>query len=97
MSGTDSTTNRDTQFKNFAKLLAKELIEETSMADMAMEIGSISYQEMEEIIARWAYDLVEHACDQINLHQTCQEVRFTPEGMIRHVPDMTELPKEQEP
>jgi len=73
-------SSRDTQFKNFADMVWDELINHWN-----------DDNECKAILARRAYGLVAYACDQINLHQTCQNVRLTSEGMVRHVPDMPEL------
>jgi len=73
--------SRETQFQGFAKALMSELL--TYFGD---------FEDMEKIIAHRAYDLVEHTCESISNSQ----VALYPDEMIRSIPDLTELPKEQE-
>lgn len=90
-----SNNARDTQFKNFAKLLLDELC---LASDVHIEtpFNDDWREEWEETIAQRAYDLVEHTIrsqaqgmDLFCLHD--------PEWMkerVDRVPDMTKLPKE---
>jgi len=88
--------NRDTQFQGFAKALVDELTKPEIVA-IGMRISSFR-GEWERIIARRAYDLA------------CHTIRSQAQGMdllclhdsewmkerVELVPDMTELPKEQD-
>lgn len=77
--------SRDTQFQGFAKLLTDELVQQTPLG--------IS-DEVEKIIARRAYDLVEHTLEHA---ETIAFDRLSiDEHVERLIPDMTKLPKEQE-
>lgn len=75
--------NRDTQFQGFAKALMEELL--TYFGD---------FEDMEQIIARRAYDLVAHTLDHV------EAVAFDRLSIGEHVesfiPDLPELPEEQE-
>jgi hypothetical protein len=85
--------SRDTQFQGFAKLLAEEL-----KAHGLLDIGNafkplldipvdLDYEKVKQIIARWAYDLVEHAMREIELADLeCCEHR---EDLVQEIPDMT--------
>ena len=80
-------SNRDTQFQGFAKLLLQEMLE----TDLGYT-RTVHWREgMEKIIVRWAYNLVYHAqADPKDL----DVLGF--EEAIQRIPDMTELPKEQD-
>lgn len=87
-----SNTPRDTQFAGFAEKLSQEI------HDMACSFtifpGAYVLKRMEcEIIARRAYDLVMHTL--WNVASIDMETLFIDE-MAAKVPDLTELPKEQE-
>lgn len=77
---TMSNNARDTQFEMFANALVRDLRETTSQ------------EEAKLLLARHAYDLVKHTCEAISNSQ----VALYPDEMIKVVPDMDELPKEQE-
>jgi hypothetical protein len=90
---------RDTQFQGFAKALLEELL-----GDVLNEYGFIGGREnyadlnhdlniCEEIIARRAYDLVSHAIDNSRANDMED---WETERIMPYVPDMNELPKEQE-
>ena len=82
-------STRDTQFQGFAHAVLLELVNNHSMALNWYKF----FGEIELIIARRSYDLVNHAMHKISLadFETC-EYR---EELTETVPDMTELPKEQ--
>lgn len=81
---------RDTKFQGFAKLLTDELIQQTPLG--------IS-DEVEKIIARRAYDLVDFAIFHIAVEMSKDSaVMFLPRSdVVKYIPDITELPKEQCP
>jgi hypothetical protein len=97
---TMSNNARDEQFKGFAGMLAKELRDQG-----LLDIGNttkpltdppidLEYEKIKHIIARRAYDLVDHAIgsmEPIDL-QCCESYVEVVQG----IPDMTELPKEQD-
>lgn len=98
-----SNNQRDTQFQGFAKALWDEL-EQAIRQDPGFipegKSGRDQYIPVwQEIIARRAYDLVEHTVGYSleYLHECGREM---PGGMkkriVPSIPDMTELPKEQE-
>lgn len=82
-------SNRDTQFQGFAKALLDEILE--------AEIGRVKSTywrgAVESIIARRACDLAMHVLG----HSRSNDMEdWQIEEIIPFVPDMTELPKEQE-
>jgi hypothetical protein len=82
-------SNRDTHFARFAMMLMDEILNVKGMyTNPNWRI------DCQEVIARRAYDLVKHTIEQtehINLD------RLGPDEHVERIPDMTELPKEQEP
>jgi hypothetical protein len=79
---------RDTQFKDFARLLLEELMSKYDH----LPPGKWGPAEKDElIIARRAYDLVKHAFGYIEVWND-RNLDFA----VKSVPDMTELPKEQD-
>jgi hypothetical protein len=80
---------RDTQFLGFARRVIKDLDE---VYALRMDIVS---DELEELIARRAYDLVAHACEAVNDEEQKYESRITLDAMIDIVPDLPALPSEQ--
>jgi hypothetical protein len=89
-------SNRDTQFQSFAKLLLDELV-----ADGSIEIDtgwdtedSKAYDDAQAIIARRAYDLAVHVLN--SQHEISVSASTAEERLYCSIPDMTELPKEQE-
>jgi hypothetical protein len=87
---------RDTQFSGFATLLLDELVEDM-LGGVPIMIGSYAYDDMKEIIARRAYDLVEHSIRYVAmLMANDSEVMFIPrQDGADFVSDMTEWPKEE--
>lgn len=88
--------SRDTQFKGFAKALWKELEDHPYV-----EIGQLKDCDREHlyrVIARRAYDLVDIAICHIAMGMSNDSaVMFVPrQNAVNYIPDMTELPKEQE-
>lgn len=76
-------SDRDTQFQGFAKLLMSELL--THFGD---------FEDMERIIARRAYDLVEHTIEHMRPYIYGEQVAG--QECVSDVPDLTEWAKEQE-
>ena len=77
-------SNRDTQFQGFAKLLLEEL--------QAIEVEGLKnnwnnidiYRRQREAIARREYDFAVHVVENVSAYS------------VSSIPDMTELPKEQD-
>lgn len=95
---------RDKQFQGFAKALWDEIggmqdsfCEEcgTGLHSLAkdMDRAEILDRSIQQLIARRVYDLVRHAALHIDDH-ACDVLGF--EEAMRLIPDMTELPKEQD-
>lgn len=84
---------RDTQFVGFAAMLLREIDEAIGKAAIASDttLESLS-QILGAIIAQRAYDLVEHACQEISSEQV--DGRLSVSGMLWCIPDMTEWPEE---
>lgn len=93
---------RDTQFQGFAKLLYDELYDQ--FYNLRCQEEDMDYmgrnkeaeqtrKEIKITIARRAYDLAYHAAFYID-ERDCDVFGF--EGAMQRIPDMTELPKEQE-
>lgn len=79
--------DRDTQFAGFTKALLKEMLEQTQWE--GMDFNSDDTEEVEKyslIIARRAYDLVDHAVKYGCKHG----IIFCP---IEQIPDLTEFPE----
>lgn len=95
-----STTSRDTQFAGFAEALFENLPWNEINIDMEWP----GWQEKWELyIARRAYDLVEHSFSgvrEFQPHATIlsdeEEKRYIRDNVMPQIPDLTELPKEQE-
>jgi len=98
-------SQRDTQFQGSAKALYNKLKDEGYTAENYDPDKSIYRDDVIEIIARWGYDLVEHAVNsfQAQVYQEprsrhlkkylslfCQEVPW-----IDRIPDMAERPSEE--
>lgn len=83
---------RDKQFQNFAKLLMDELFynNERTYTDQS---NGYWCGESREIISRRAYDLAFHAVDNSRANDMED---WETERIMPYVPDMTELPKEQD-
>ena len=94
-----STEQRDTHFRGFANLLFDDV--EGMFMDLACAKFVVGYEaeqaqivnDIQLFLARRAYDLVLHTLlhvEHINLDQLGYEEHVT------RIPDMTELPKEQQ-
>ena len=91
------STERDTHFQGFAKLLYSDL------ANLFLVMYSYSTDEEEQfamaetvikdVLARRAYDLVEQGCVAISDEQMRTGARLHPSAMLRVVPDMTAWPE----
>jgi hypothetical protein len=83
-----SADPRATQFAGFAKLLLEEALKAGfifNIGTIYIDTGNVYWQQnMEEVIAQRAYDLVGHTLDQINPHVYLME----------DIPDLTEWPEE---
>lgn len=78
---------RDTQFQGFAKALTEEL-KEVGAFEPTMHL-EIALKRIEPIITRRAYDLAIHVLDQTG-------PKAYVEAILQCVPDMDELPKDQD-
>jgi hypothetical protein len=92
-----SDNARDTQFQGFAKLLVGELFNDDVLGDYGFIGGRERYADLdydlnicELLIARRAYDLVNHAIGEF-----IPRSEDSSEEYVKRIPDMTELPKEQ--
>lgn len=92
---------RDTQFAGFARALLDEI--ESVSADYSPPpgryiTGSPKWEEVVRgIIARRAYDLVEHtldACDQLESDAGLESHGFTSDYLLSSIPDLTTWPEE---
>ena len=81
-----SNSPRDTQFQGFAKALWQEL-EDHPYVELG-QLKDCDREHLYRVIARRAYGFAEH----VARHGCCDHVDY----VIRHTPDMTEWPKEQE-
>jgi len=89
--------SRDTQFARFAKALWNELSEAGYLSLVHQPDFAVYFEDDAlKMIAQRAYDLVEHACEAVEDKETEYTARITLECMIDSVPDMPELPKEQQ-
>ncbi len=95
----EGTNPRDTQFQGFAKVLWDELVRANGYGyiDVNEDDDGIDPTNYRQIIARRAYDLLYHASIAINNTQVKQlGMSLHPNAMMRDIPDLTDLPKEQE-
>lgn len=92
-----SESARDTQFKGFANLLMQEIDEQVGAVtqwgvehdiDDQAKIGQELASRWQTVIARRAYDLVQHTLNHAPMTEYYADVE--------DIPDLTELPKEQE-
>jgi hypothetical protein len=86
--------SRETQFQNFSKLLWDEIMEMTLNGYGKIDFGT-DPKGYEQLIARRAYDLVEHAFNSTD-SDDCSGMTFRALIELGKIPDMTELPKGQE-
>jgi hypothetical protein len=84
---TDNPINRDTQFMGFAKALYEELTQNVILTNRGLSQIEAFKKDQELLIARRAYDLVEHT---LNYTTESMARMFTDEA-IEAIPDMTEL------
>ena len=86
--------SRDEQFQGFAKALLEEMVESGDVyIDAYNEHWRASW---EEILARRAYDLAESAAQHALLSLRSEDSGFATQEIIETIPDMPELPKEQD-
>lgn len=91
--------DRDSHFQNFARLLLKELDDTIGKGVKRLESGMIYSgadfaQELGQIVARRAYDLVEHSVDA--LLPLIYTNGFSPTtDIFETIPDMTEWPESE--
>lgn len=85
--------SRDTQFMNYAMLVHNEIlaIENEGLKNNWNNIDI--YRRQQEIMARRAYDLVLHAVENVDMVDLARLFR---QEIAERIPDMTELPKDQE-
>lgn len=89
-----SENPRDTQFKGFASLILGEMLQASKTYSGLIDSESSTWQEaMQQIIARRAYDLIEHTiCSENPIAHQC----MSEDEIVASIPDLTEWPKEQE-
>lgn len=89
-------SNRDTQFQGFAKALVEDLFRFHALDARAFVSSG---HKIEQIVARRAYDFEAHTVGH-TLEYLRECGREMPGSMktriVPSIPDMTELPKEQE-
>jgi len=81
--------SRDTQFQHFAELLWDELREMNVKGTNGIDV----YHEQCKAIAQRSYDLVLHTVENVDMVDLARLFR---QEIAERIPDMTELPKEQE-
>lgn len=91
-------SDRDTQFQGFAKalvdeLMSLELVYAGVTIDSPSSMSRYYREEWEKIIARRAYDLVLHTVECVDMVDLARLFR---QEIAERIPDMTELPKEQD-
>jgi hypothetical protein len=93
---TENPNLRDTQFAGFAKALYEELACNVVKSPHGLSDGETFKQEQYLIIARRAYDLVEHTLNTINSpdYQYGEASKEEMEMPATAIPDLSELPKE---
>jgi hypothetical protein len=87
-----SDNTRDIQFQGFSRSLMNELGDEGFVFEGSDDPDQEErLKQIQLIIARRAYDLVEHTIDQITV-----DIRelFSDRELLERIPDMDELPKE---
>lgn len=88
---------RDTQFAGFAKALWDEIAEEMAEATAYGREYSIADGSIEWIIARRAFDLAVHIAHHVNVCGEDLKSKFwTASEIVEGIPDLAELPKEQD-
>src|SRR2546429_9955479 len=93
---------RDTQFKGFAKLILKKLIDNALDEYGLIFEGREQYADLnydltvcEDIITRGAYDFAVHVADNTTILNRDEVSFYYVENDVVHgISDMTELPKE---
>jgi len=104
-----SDNPRNMQFAGFAKALWDEIGKmhdvfceesDTGPGSLAQDMDRAQDldRSIQKLIARRAYDLVEHAVSHVSESQAAQmEARFmSADEVVNDIPDMDELPKEEE-
>lgn len=87
------TNQRDTQFRDFAKLLWSEI--KDHFGDWWEADNTNVNNEAQEVIARRAYDLASHIVSScVDQEEECRH-RCYREELLRDIPDMTELPDQK--
>lgn len=95
---------RSTQFQGFAKLLFDELYDQFNNLYCQEDDGAYqgrdkeaeqTRKDIQETIACRAYDLISHACSEIDMEQDARERSLLYVPMMESVPDMTEWPNEE--
>src|SRR5258707_4114454 len=84
-----SANERDTHFQGSSHFLLQEMSQRRFIGDDT----SLHYEEMQTLIAQFAYDLVQAACIDISDEQMKQGVRLHPNAMLRAVADLTAWPE----
>ena len=82
------TDERDTHFRRAAHFLLQEM----SKCRFIDDDMSLHYEEMQALIAQFAYDLVQSACIDISDEQMEQGIRLHPNAMLRAVADLDAWP-----
>jgi hypothetical protein len=96
----DTANMRDTQFIGYAKLLMHDLDAVSTTTYASIDKAKEAYQ---LAIARAAYRLVEHTIVELSCQDAInfsdpdfEKYEYRAGAMVEIIPDMTELPKEQE-
>jgi hypothetical protein len=85
--------SRNTQFSGFAKLLMNELLGDAGYIDVCRHGDAEAIEEMEETIARRAYDFVLHVVSNIvpnDIQQSTNQKSIA--EIVETIPDMTKWP-----
>lgn len=90
-----SENARDTQFAGFASLLWKE-IQHEYITYLQREFGTFAEcdERVEQIIARHAYDLVQHSVESCEEQEDEMDCRIRSERLLRNIPDLMKFPEE---
>lgn len=87
-------TDRDTHFASFAQLLWDDLLAELDrQLGMTLLLTPKEQKIVKDIFAQRAYDLIEHACNQ--LENAEYELRYWPSEQVidEFIPDLTQWPE----
>lgn len=88
-----SENPRDTQFQGFAELVTQEIMrsDAADKVDVDRFWDEENIAEVEQIVARWGFDLVNHAMQKLIPYD--YETNLT-QDLVYLIPDLETLPKE---